>query len=45
MGMEFGIGKLSMLVMKIGKRHMTEGVELPNREVIRALEEKETTNT
>ena len=29
-GMEFGIEKYAALVMKSGKRHMTEGVELPN---------------
>ena len=31
-----------MLVMKSGKRHMTEGMELPNHDRIRTLEEKET---
>ena len=30
-----------MLVMKIGKRHMTEGVELTNQVVIRTLGEKD----
>ena len=29
-GMEFGIEKCAMLLMKSDKRHMTEGVELPN---------------
>ena len=29
-----------MLVMKSGKRHMTEGVVLPNQVVIRTLAEK-----
>ena len=33
-GMEFGIEKFAVLVMKSGKRHMTEGVELPNQIVI-----------
>ena len=42
MGMEFGIEKCAILVMKNGKRHMTEGVELTNRVVIRTLAEKET---
>ena len=28
-GMEFGIEKCAMLVMKSGKRHMTDGMELP----------------
>ena len=31
-----------MLVTKSGKRHITEGVELPNQVVIRTLGEKET---
>ena len=30
-----------MLVMKSGKRHITEGAELPNQVVIRTLGEKE----
>ena len=42
MGLEFGIEKCTMLVMKSGKRHMTEGVKLPNQVVIRTLGEKET---
>ena len=29
-GMEFGIEKCEMLVMKIVKRHLTDGMELPN---------------
>ena len=41
-GMEFGIEKCAMLVMKSGKRHMTNGMELPNHDRIRTLEEKET---
>ena len=41
-GMEFGIEKCAMLVMKSGKRHMTEGIELPNQEKIRTLGKKET---
>ena len=40
--MEFGIEKCAILVSKSGKRHMTEGVELPNKVVIRTLGEKET---
>ena len=39
--MEFGIEKCAMLVLKRGKRHITEGVELPNQVVIWTLEEKE----
>ena len=41
-GMEFGIKKCAMLVMKSGKRHMTDGMELPNHDRIRTLEENET---
>ena len=41
-GMEFGIEKCAMLVMKTGKRHMTEGLELPNKDKIRTLGENET---
>ena len=40
--MEFGIGKCAMLVMKSGKRHMTEGMELPNQEKIRTPGKYET---
>ena len=39
--MEFGIEKCPTLVMKSGKRHITEGVELPNQ-VIRTPGDKET---
>ena len=39
--MEFSIEKCAMLVIKSGKRHMTEGVELSNK-VIRTLRKKET---
>ena len=31
-----------MLVMKSGKRHITDGMELPNQDKIRTLGEKET---
>ena len=41
-GMEFGIEKCAMLVMKSGKRHMTDGMELPNQDKIRTLGEGET---
>ena len=34
-GMEFGIEKCAMIVMKNDKWYMTEGVELPNQVVIR----------
>ena len=40
--LEFGIEKCAMLVMKSGKRYMTEEIELPNQEKIRTLGEKET---
>ena len=35
--MEFGIEKCAMLVMKSGKRHLTDGIELPNEDKIRIL--------
>ena len=41
-GMEFGIEKCAMLVMKSSKRHITDGMELPNHNRIRTLEENET---
>ena len=41
-GMEFGIEKCAMLVMKSGKLHMTEGMELPNHDKIRTLGKNET---
>ena len=44
-GMGFGIEKCAMLVMKSGKQHMTDGMELPNHERIRALEKRKPTNT
>ena len=40
--MEFGIEKCAMLVMKSGKRHLTEGMELPNQDEIRRFAENET---
>ena len=43
-GMEFGIEKCAMLVMKSGKRHLTDGMELPNHDKIRTLGENETYN-
>ena len=41
-GMEFGIEKCAMLVMKSGKRRMTDGMELPNHDKIRTVGESET---
>ena len=40
--MEFGIEKCTMLVMKSGKRHTTDGIELPNQDKIRTLGENNT---
>ena len=44
-GMEFGIEKCALLVRKTtssGKRHLTDGIELPNQDKIRTLAENET---
>ena len=41
-GMEFGIEKCAKLVIKSGKRHITDGIELPNHDKIRTLGENET---
>ena len=40
--MEFGLEKCAMLVMKRGKRHLTDGMELPNQDKIRTFAENET---
>ena len=40
--MEFGIEKCAMQVMKSSKRHITDGMELPNQDMIRTLGENET---
>ena len=40
--MEIGKEKGVMLVMKSGKRHVTNGLELPNQDKIRMLRKKET---
>ena len=40
--MEFGREKCAMLFMKSDKRHMTDGMELPNHDKIRTLRENET---
>ena len=40
--MKFGIEKCAVLVMKSGKHHMTDGMELPNKDKIRTLRENET---
>ena len=41
-GMEFGIEKCAMLVMKCGKRHLTDGMEQRNQNKIKTFAEKET---
>ena len=41
-GMEFGIEKCALLVMKSGKRHLTDGIELPNQDKIRTPAENKT---
>ena len=40
--MECGIEKCAMLVMKSGKRHLINGMELPNQEKIRMLRKNKT---
>ena len=40
--MGFGIEKCAVLIRKIGKRHMIDGMELPNQDKIRTLAEDET---
>ena len=40
--MEFSIGKCAVLVIKSGKWHLTEGMELANQDKIRTLGENET---
>ena len=39
-GMEFGIEKWAMLIMRILKRHITEAKELPNQVKIKSIGEK-----
>ena len=41
-GMELGIKKCAMLVMKSGERHLTDGIELLSQHKIKTLGEKET---
>ena len=41
-GIEFGREKCALLVMKSGKRHLTDGLELPNQDKIRTIAENET---
>ena len=44
-GMEFGIEKCATLILRSKKRHMTEGIELPNQDKIRKPGKKNFTNT
>ena len=39
--MEFGIEKCAALVMKSGKRQLTDGMELPNKDKIKTFAENE----
>ena len=41
-GMGFGVEKCALLVMKSGKRYLTDGIELANQDKIRTLGENET---
>ena len=41
-GIEFSSEKCAILVMKSGKRHMTDGMDVPNHDKIKTLEENET---
>ena len=41
-GMEFSKEKCGMLIMKSGKQHFTDGMELPNQGKIRTFGKKET---
>ena len=41
-GMEFGMEKCAMFLMKSDKRHLTDGIELPNKDKIKSLAENET---
>ena len=44
-GMEFSREKCTMLIMKRGKRYMTDKMELSYQEKIKTLEEKKPSNT
>ena len=43
-GMEFDLEKFAMLVIKSGKRHLMDAMELPNQDKIWTLGKKETYN-
>ena len=40
-GMEFGIEKCALFGMKSGKRHLTDGIQLPNQDKIKSHAENE----
>ena len=44
-GTKFGIESCAMLVMKSGKRYVTNGMELPNQVKIRSSQKTKPTNT
>ena len=44
-GTEFGKEKCAMLVMKSGKRHLTDGMELPNQDKVKRTHKTKPTNT
>ena len=39
--MEFGIKKCAMLVITQGERKLMNGIQLPNQDTIKSLDEKE----
>ena len=43
-GMEFSIEKFPMFVMKSGKQHITDGMELPNQDKLERSEKRKPTN-
>ena len=43
--MEFGIEICAILVMKSGKRHLTDGIELPNQDRLERSKKTKRTNT
>ena len=43
--MKLGIEKCAMLIMRNGKQHMTEGIELPNQEKSEYSKKSKVTNT
>ena len=44
-GMEYRIKTCSLLIMKSGKRHMTERIELTNQEKLKRFEKRKRANT